>query len=80
MLKLSYSTLLNMYDNMDLRIGCFFIESLRRDERHFVTTFTKQRAGRLLRILSYSVSSYLCNCIWGVSTGTNRDVFVATSI
>ena len=51
MLKLRplYTTVLNLQDIMDFRIGCFCIESLRRDEWCIVTTFTKQRVGGLLR-------------------------------
>ena len=52
-------------DNMDLSFWWSWFESLRRDERCFVIPFTEQRAGRLLRMLTYSVSRYLCNGIRG---------------
>ena len=60
---------------MDLRIRWSCIEQLRPNERCFVTMFPKQRAGGLLRILSYSVSCYL---YLGFSPGTNGDVSVET--
>ena len=64
--------------NMDLRIGWSCIEPLRHNGWWCVTSFTKQRARGLLRILSYSVSWYLCNCIWGFPPWTKENVSVET--
>ena len=58
--------IMSMKNNMDLSfMVLIWTTMVWYDEQSFVIPFTEQRAGGLLRMLTYSVSRYWCNGIRG---------------